>query len=216
MGAYMNRILALGIVALAVTACGEGGTTAPAAVADTVVAPAVTAAPSTTAAPVAPTTTAPAPTTTLPATTTTVATEDLIKQAVQDYAEAYHQCGLAPATCVPENFTASQGHSRATIRELAVGMAQEGLYFSPDRRGSYAKIEAANLASSTEAVATVCEYDAGAVMGPVGPDGLPTVVNDETLTVWYELHLFLENGVWRVGEQLKTTPAAEVASCSGA
>src|SRR4051812_13524846 len=98
MGAHMKRILAFGIVALAITACGDNRAAAPTAGAEAAAtSPTATPAPSTTVAAPAPTTTEPIPTTTLPATTTTVATEEAIKQAVQDYASAYHQCGAAPA-----------------------------------------------------------------------------------------------------------------------
>jgi len=218
MGAYMNRILALGIVALAVTACGEGGTTAPAAVGDTVVAPAVTAAPSTTAAPVATTTTAPAPaaTTTVPATTTTVATEDLIKQAVQDYLAAFLACGQAPQECRPESFTARAGHSRATVQALAAGMAREGLYFPADPPSSYSVPEEITVTSPTEATGLYCTFDAGAVMGPTGPDGAATVVNDEALSYRNEFHAFLEDGKWKIGEQLQRDPLGEGNKCPAA
>ncbi|HZY08446.1 MAG TPA: hypothetical protein VFE69_11900, partial [Ilumatobacteraceae bacterium] len=129
----MKSILAFGVVALAITACGDNGSAAPAPVTE-----AVATSPSLTTVVVsAPTTTQPIPTTTLPPTTTTVATEDLIKLAVQDYVVAYHECGVDPASCAPENFTAAQGHSRATISDLARGMAQQGLYFPADRNGSH-------------------------------------------------------------------------------
>jgi hypothetical protein len=137
----------------------------------------------------------------VPETTTTVPQESLIKQAVQDYFVAYHLCGAAPATCDPLSFTASQGSSRSTISELATGMAQQGLYFSPDRHGSYAVAESASLVSAVEATAVFCAYDAVSVMGPIGPDGLPTVVNDQIESVRYEYRVFSEGGDWRVGEQ---------------
>jgi hypothetical protein len=54
----------------------------------------------------------------------------------------------------------------------------------------------------TEATATYCLYDAGAVMGPNGPDGIPTVVDDQILSLRNDYHLFLESGSWKVGEQL--------------
>lgn len=80
-------------------------------------------------------------------------------------------------------------------------MAQQGLYFLPDPRGSYAVAESVNVVSATQATAIYCAFDAGTVMGPVGPDGVPTVVNDEVLSVRNEYRLYLEGGGWRVGEQ---------------
>src|SRR3954453_20255776 len=134
MGAYMKRILAFGIVALAITACGDDRAAAPASGREAVV---TSPAPSTTVAPTAPTTTESIPTTTVPETTTTVATEEAIKQALQRYIDAYHACGVAPGECVPGTFTADQGHSRVTIAELAKGMSEQGLYFSTDLSGSH-------------------------------------------------------------------------------
>jgi hypothetical protein len=81
-------------------------------------------------------------------------------------------------------------------------MAAQGLYFSTDLRGSYLVAESVAIVSMTEATATYCLYDAGAVMGPNGPDGIPTVVDDQILSLRNDYHLFLESGSWKVGEQL--------------
>ena len=130
-------------------------------------------------------TTAVADTTTLPATTTTVATEDLVKQAVQDYFEAYTVCGTTPATCSP-SFTAAEGPSRAVVTEFAQGLVDQGLYFSTDRRGTYLVAESVSLDSPSQATAIYCAHDALIVLGPNGPDGLPTTVNDEITSFRYQ------------------------------
>ena len=193
----MKSILAFGVVALAITACGDNGSAAPAPATEAV---ATSPSPTTVVVP-APTTTGPIPTTTLSPTTTTVATEDLIKQAVQDYATAYYDCGIDPANCVPARFTSTQGPSRAIIDEFAHGLVAEGLRFSIDPRGSYVVAESVELNSSSTATAIYCNYDAGMVMGPTGPDGQPTIVNDIVASIRYEYSLFLEDGVWAVGRQ---------------
>ncbi|MEP7202630.1 MAG: hypothetical protein ABI894_08480 [Ilumatobacteraceae bacterium] len=151
--------------------------------------------------------------TTLPATTTTVPTEDLITQAVQDYFAAYHLCGVMPSTCLPDTFTAVHGHSRSTLLELSTGMVQQGLYFLADSRGSYLVAESVSLVSATEATATYCAYDAGTVMGPDGPDGLPTIVNDEILNVRYEYRLYREGGRWLVGGQREIQQLGQGSLC---
>ena len=198
----MKRRACLGLAALAFTACSSNDTSAPTA--------AGTLVPSATETTPAPTISAPAATststttletTTLPATTTTVATEDLIKTAVQDYFEAYQQCGMAPATCDPSTFTASQGPSRAALADFAAGLVAAGLYFSSDRRDMYVVAESVSVDSLTEAGAIYCAYDSGIVMGPTGPDGVPTVVNDVIESVRYSYVLFLESGVWKVGTE---------------
>ena len=156
----MKRLLALGVAALVIAGCGgdeKSAATLPVAV-TTIVAD--TTAPTTTSPPVSTSTTAVADTTTLPATTTTVATEDLIKQAVQDYFEAYTVCGTTPATCSPADFTAAEGPSRAVVTEFAQGLVDQGLYFSTDRRGSYLVAESVSLDSPSQATAIYCVYDA--------------------------------------------------------
>jgi hypothetical protein len=202
-----------GLAALAFTACSNGAS-APPTVANTL-------APSTeqTSAPtISVAVTTPAPTTTiepttLPATTTTVATEDLIKTAVQDYFEAYEQCGMAPAACDPEAFTATQGPSRAILKDFAAGLIANGLYFSTDRRGMYLVAESVNVTSDSEANAIYCVYDAGIVMGPTGPDGAPTVINDVIASVRYSYDLFFESGAWSVGRQQQVERLGEGSLC---
>ena len=210
----MKRLIAIGVLsALFGASCSGGGSAAPTIPGSASV---VTGASSTTVAVTIPPTSSTAAattTTTVPETTTTIATEDLIKQAVQDYSAAYHQCGAVPADCQPDTFTAVQGHSRATLHELATGMVAEGLYFSTDLRGSYFVDESVTVGSATEASAVYCVYDAGAVMGPKGPDGMPTVVNDVIASVRYKFQLFLEDGVWRVGEQSQLERLGEGTLC---
>ncbi|MEY2445132.1 MAG: hypothetical protein QOE00_1712, partial [Ilumatobacteraceae bacterium] len=114
--------------------------------------------------------------TTMPETTTTVATEDLIKQAVQNYFSAYEACGQSPAQCDPALFTSTRGPSRSIVSQLATGMGNQGLHFSDDVRGSYLVAESVSKTSDTEFSAIFCAYDALVVLGPLGPDNLPTVV----------------------------------------
>ena len=205
----MKRVASFAIGALVMASCSGGESSAPTTAALDVTTSVAATTSSTTTPPSTVAVTTTAATTTLPATTTTVATEDLIKQAVQDYIVAYHDCGVSPAACVPETFTASQGLSRSTVTDLATGMAKQGLYFSTDLRGSYVVVESVTLESPTEAAAVYCAFDAGAVMGPTGPDGLPTVVNDVIASVRYNFNLFLEEGAWRVGSQLQAERLGE-------
>ena len=211
----MKRRACFGLAALAFASCSSDNASAPPTIAGTL-------APTTAETTPAPTTSTPAATsiptttletTTLPATTTTVATEDLIKTAVQNYFEAYQQCGMAPATCDPSTFTASQGPSRAILVDFAAEMVAAGLYFSSDRRGMYLVAESVNVTSPNEASAIYCLYDPGIVMGPTGPDGAPTVVNDVIASVRYSYSLFFERGDWRVGRQHELQRLGEGSLC---
>ena len=180
--------------------CSDGASTAPTTSLVVATGVADTTAAATTTSPTSSSTTTTAATT-LPATTTTVATEDLIKQAVQAYIAAYFVCGQAPAKCDPASFTASQGPSRSTITDLIAGMVKEGLYFSTDLRGSYLNPISVEMASLGEATVKSCWYDAGIVLGPVGPDGQATVINNETGSSSYSHTLYLEGGRWKVAQQ---------------
>ena len=193
--------MVLGVLAVSAAACGsdDGAVANPAsppATTSVVETTVETTTSSTTSTPTSTSTT-----TTLPAATTTVPTETLINQAVQDYSLAYHQCGMAPAVCDPTSFTATQGPSRSIVTKFATDMVQQGLYFSPDSRGSYIVVESVDVVSAKEATAVGCIYDAGTVLGPTGPDGLPTVLNDQILSLRNQYHLYLDEGGWRVGEK---------------
>jgi hypothetical protein len=213
----MKRLIAIGVLsALFGASCSGDGraepTSSPSASAVT-----TDVVSTTVAATVPPTSsTAAGTTTTLPVTTTTIATEDLIKQAVQDYIAAYFTCGQVPAECDPATFTASQGPSRAAVTELIAGMVKEGLYFSTDVRGSYIVAESVIKTSDVQATSTFCASDGLIVLGPNGPDGAPTVVNDVISSSRYMYQLFLEGGTWRVGEQEQLERLGEGTLCPAA
>ena len=160
------------------------------------------------------TTTTTTPATTLPATTTTVATEDLIKQAVQAYIAAYFACGQAPADCDPATFTASQGPSRATVTELGHRHGQEGLYFSTDLRGSYLVAESIDYESAdakrrrptartTRALCSVRTDQTGCRRSST----TRSAASDTTY------QLYLEDGRWLVGEQRSSSNSGEGNLC---
>lgn len=212
----MKRLIIVGAIALLLAACSSAGTAAPTTIPPVIATTVATTAASTSttsSTTSAPTTSSTTPTTPQATTTTTVPTESLIKQAVQDYLTAYHQCGVTPATCDPATFTASEGRSRSIVTELANGMTKQGFYFSTDTRGSYVVAESVAFVSAVEATAVFCAYDAGAVMGPIGPDGLPTVMDDQIVSVRYQYRTFFEGDSWRVGEQQELERLGEGSLC---
>jgi uncharacterized protein YcfL len=214
----MKRSIAFAVAALVVAGCSSDAAS-PVLTSDSVATTVPETTTSTSVPPSTSTSTTIAATTTLPPETTTTVSatpEDLIKEAVQTYAAAYHTCGLSPATCDSATFTALEGRSRQTIAELATAMSKQGLYFSTDTRGSHVSAKDVSLVSPTQAAVMLCWYDAGIVLGPPGPDGLPTVVNDESGTSLYSLTLFLEDGTWRVAEQSQPVPVAPGDQCASA
>lgn len=219
MGATVNRWIVIGVSAVIFAACSNGGASGPtgstaATLATSTVAPTTAAATTSPPASTSPPPTTSTSTTTLPASTTTVlSTEDQIKQAVQDYFVAYVKCGQSPVICDPSSFTASQGPSRSVVNDLISGMRNAGLYFSDELRGSYLVAESVTTASAVEATAVYCVYDALIVLGPGGPDGAPTVVNDRVENIRYQYQLYLEDDVWRVGQQHELEHLAEGSTC---
>ena len=197
--------MACGFAVFAVAGCSSDASSAPTTPPAVLTTTAVSSVPdsTTTSTTTSTSSTSTSTTSTLPAATTTLPTEALIKQAVQDYHAAYWNCGQSPAACDPATFTAIRGKSRSTITELVQGFVQQGLHSSVDLRGSSLVVESTTTNSSTEVAATSCWYDAGIVLGPLGPDGQPTIVNDEITSIRYNLVLYLEHGQWRVGEQLE-------------
>ena len=61
--------------------------------------------------------------------------------------------------------------------------------------------ESVDVSSESEATAIYCAYDGLIVLGPTGPDGQPTTVNDEVMSYRYEYRTYLEDGHWMVGGQ---------------
>jgi hypothetical protein len=188
---------------------GDSGAVATSAVGSTALAVATT-----TAVPVEVTSTTALPTTTSElVTTTSVATEDLIRQAVQDYFVRYHACLQVPSECVPESFLARQGSTLQLMKEALAEMVKRELYVGDDLQGAFIVVESQARVESEVVRVMACWFDAAVVFGPVGPDLLPTVVNDEIRNSHHELTLYLENGVWRVGIKVKT-PLPEGQTCS--
>ena len=217
MGADVKRLVMIGLGAVILAACNSGGDAAPSTLSSTTTTTAATTVPATTVPDTTTSTSTTSSTTTstslAPTTTSATSTEDLIKQAVQDYSAAYHQCGVDPATCDPATFTAAQGESRSTISELIRGMDEQGLHFGTDIRGSYIVSESISMTSPVLADVTACWYDAGIVLGPLGPDGNPTVVDDQVLSYRYAFSVYLEGGQWRVGTQMTVARLGEGNLC---
>ncbi len=228
----------VGVMALFAAACSSGSSTAA-----TTIAPPITTAvvqtepPTTTPATTSTSTTTSSTTTTLPepTTATTVPAETLIKQAVQDYAVAYHACGSRTSrSATRRRSPPSQGPSRSIVTELATGMARQGLYFSTDlTRLVHRRPESVSVLIGHRGDGESVAYSTpAAVLGPNGPDGLPTVVNDQLRSFRYEYHLYLEDGTLasrreeRTGDTLATgtyaarrlalfRPRSAISTCAG-
>ncbi len=138
----------------------------------------------------------------LPVTTTTLPTEDQIKQAIQDYLVAYFACGQKPAECDPEVAMAPGGPGATSLDEFRQALVDREWRFDTDIHGTRLVVTKVVMFGAEGAEVTSCIFDAGVLLGPDGPDGKPTVVNDEAKTSTYVHHVRLVEGRWRVWEQL--------------
>jgi hypothetical protein len=139
-----------------------------------------------------------APTTTAP--DVDPATEEAIKRGVQDFFAAYMACGQAPSKCHPADFHSTRGTAVGQGTVYFQGMAARGEYFGPDLRGSYIVTQSVALDDPTSAVTFSCWYDASVLLGPVGADGRPTVLNDKKISVREKQALYFDGTAWKVGE----------------
>jgi len=188
-------------VATVLVGCSNGADTAPSTTGST---PPASTLPATTIEPITTSTTAPAQIGPIaPATTVAEvdpATEQAIKQGVQDFFAAYMACGQAPAQCHPADFHSGRGTAVGQGTVYFQGLAARGEYFGPDLRGSYIVTQSVALDDPTSATTFSCWYDASVLLGPAGADGQPTVLNDKIISVREKQALYFDGSAWKVGE----------------
>jgi hypothetical protein len=141
--------------------------------------------------------------TTVPSTTAPAlepGVEAAIKKGVQDFFTAYMACGQAPAQCHAADFHSTRGTAVGQGTVYFQGLASRGEYFGPDLRGSYIVTQSVALDDATSAVTFSCWYDASMLLGPVGADGQPTVLNDKIISVREKQELYFDGTNWKVGE----------------
>ena len=197
-----GRVAALTAFAIAAVACNGGSSSSTASIP-----PETHPVPSTSTTTVVEGPNAPVPTVagqpTVVATTVPVLepnVEAAIKKGVQDFFAAYMACGQAPAKCHASDFHSGQGTAVGQGTVYFQGLASRGEYFGPDLRGSYIVTQSVALEGATSAVTFSCWYDASTLLGPIGANGQPTVLNDKIISVREKQLLFFDGADWKVGE----------------
>jgi hypothetical protein len=120
-------------------------------------------------------------TTIAPATTTTVPLEVEIQAALDSFVDAFLTCGERPAEC-DQSFVAPNSSSSRGTAAFVQRFIDNDWYISTDRRGTYIRLISVDSRSGAEVDITACWYDPTVRLGPAGPDGEPTVVNDEVVS----------------------------------
>jgi hypothetical protein len=139
--------------------------------------------------------------------------ETAVRLAIQDYFVAYEACGQVPASCDPSLFLAREGSARAVITKLISALDNSGDYFGADLRGSRVIAEKVVFDSNNKATITSCWFDAGQLLGPDGPDGKPTVINDAISSNTLVHVLYFESGRWLVGQEDRIAQLGEGDQC---
>ncbi len=139
--------------------------------------------------------------TTVP-TTTTVSVEQQVNDAYLAFWPNYWACLRAPTTCAPDQLTAQQGTARQELTKTVDDLRTRNLHVGDEDPG-YAVI-AKTVVDVVAQKATVdsCVWDTHVLYGPpTKPGGPETVVSNLRFSKIYQHDLYLEDGVWKIGEQ---------------
>jgi hypothetical protein len=183
---------------------------------DTVATPASTAAasPATTTSSSTSTSTTSTTTTTTAATTTTIPIEVEIQAALDFFVDSYVTCLEQPAEC-DRSFVVSGAPMADTILELSQQYINDDRYLATDRRGTYIRLQSFERVGSETIIATTCLYDATIQLGPDGPDGQPTTVNDRITSRIFDFTLVDSDGRWLTSELREIELLAEGSDACG-
>jgi hypothetical protein len=202
----MRTWLTLSAIGIALTACSS--TEASDTTTTTPTPPAAstpTSTPSTTSTSTSTTSTTVAPTTTIPLI-------DEIQTAMDDFLAGLIRCGEAPEQC-DVGFLAEDSPVQGIVRQRFLDRAGADQYYAPDDGRSYVNVEDVTSRSPSRVTAVVCSFDAIVILGPPGPDGKPTIVNDQQLSDRTEYVLLMEDGRWQVADGTELEVLGEGDQC---
>ena len=132
---------------------------------------------------------------------TTLSPTAAVTAAVYAFGSWYNQCSIAPDRCDPETSNlAAEGPAKANMISYIASLKSHQIHLSSDLRGGYVVVTQVTFDSPTVAEATFCGYDAGILLGPPGPDGKATIVDDTITSAHRKYKMFLEGGTWKVGQ----------------
>ena len=152
---------------------------------------------------VAPSTT-PASTSTIAAatTTSTIPADQAAKAAYTTYVAGYWVCLRAPNACDATTLTASGSAARQNLTKTVADLRNGKLHIGADDVG-YTVIESVVIDPvSQRAAVMTCNWDTAVLYGPPIKDGGPeVVVNNKQSTSRLESVMYLDGGVWKLGEE---------------
>jgi hypothetical protein len=160
---------------------------------------ATTVAPSTTPAS---TSTTSASATAASTTTSTVPADQAVSTAYTSYVAGYWVCLRAPNACDASTLTAAGSSARQNLTKTVSDLRNGKLHIGADDVG-YTVIESVVIDPvSQRATVVTCNWDTAVLYGPPIKDGEPeVVVNNKQSTSRLESVLYLDAGVWKLGEE---------------
>lgn len=129
---------------------------------------------------------------------TTLSPTGAVTAAVYATAAFYNQCSMTPKSCDTTGIYASDGKAGINMASYVASLRQQQFHLSTDLRGTYIVVTSVTFDSPTVAEAVFCGYDAGTLLGPNGPDGSPTIVDDTITSARRKYTMHLEDGAWKL------------------
>lgn len=145
---------------------------------------------------------------------TTVALELQVRDSYSAAYVSYWACLREPDACDPAAFTASTGTARGNLTDAVNQLRSSDLKVGPDDFG-YMVIEGVSVDPSGQtAQVQACWWDTGVVYGPPATEGGdPVVVNNLQVTSRFDTTMVLEDGEWRINEEVRTARVEGVNEC---
>jgi hypothetical protein len=134
---------------------------------------------------------------------------------MDNFLAGHLRCGEAPARC-DVSFLAEGSPIQGRARDSFARRAGADQYYSTDHRGTYIRVEDITARTSTSVTAIACWYDPVVILGPPGPDGAPTIVDDRAISNRKEYTFVDDRGSWKVAEQVQLEDLGEGDQCDGA
>jgi hypothetical protein len=131
-----------------------------------------------------------------------VPADQAVKTAYTSYVAGYWVCLRAPDTCDASTLTATGSPARQNLTKTVSDLRNGKLHIGADDVG-YTVIESVVINPiSQRATVLTCNWDTAVLYGPPIKDGeTEVVVNNKQSTSRLESVMYLDGGVWKLGEE---------------
>lgn len=160
------------------------------------------------------TSTTTASTTAASTTSSTIPADQAAKAAYMSYVAGYWVCLRDPNACDATTLTAFGSAARQNLTKTVADLRNGKLHVGADDVG-YSVIEAVVIDPvSPRATVRTCNWDTAVIYGPPIKDGGPeVVVNNKQSTSRLESVMYLDGGVWKLGEERRVERVEGTNTC---